>query len=455
MPDCDLDQAVNGLMGAAYGSAGERCMAQSVAVAVGKIADPLVKNLSKKVESLKVGPGLDKKSQMGPLVTKQHLELMTDLVRQIREEVLEASSRRGKAILLSVRILPTLNQNRYFGFDIQNWVKQGYVDLIVVGGGYDPFTMPAKDMIDHGHQWGVPVYVCLSSSGFTHTIADGRFFSTDTSQWNQSSAQASDLVALQSWRAAAANAWFSGADGIMTFNLFPKYPGSRATTMARQVWKEIGDPKKLRYQDKLYAIDNLKDMKIGFMMGSVPVNDRLPIEIKKGVLAQCILPIADDLAANEEDLKSLDIRLKLTGFTGNEAITVKINKEQLNLKKGESDWLIGEIPAGEIHRSFGCVVQLDEFFGGRLVLRFVVDFVDDDPGIESCGKEQPAGGQKTEERTIDFRHFECSLSEWAARGWRTRPGSFFKSRIFRQEKTLKPSDAGDRRTVYFTEYPGG
>ena len=74
MPDCDLDQAVNGLMGAAYGSAGERCMAQSVAVAVGKIADPLVKSLSKKVESLKIGPGLDKKSQMGPLVTKEHLE---------------------------------------------------------------------------------------------------------------------------------------------------------------------------------------------------------------------------------------------------------------------------------------------------------------------------------------------------------------------------------------------
>ena len=44
MPDCDLDQAVNGLMGAAYGSAGERCMAQSVAVAVGNIGDKLVKN---------------------------------------------------------------------------------------------------------------------------------------------------------------------------------------------------------------------------------------------------------------------------------------------------------------------------------------------------------------------------------------------------------------------------
>ena len=74
MPDCDLEQAVNGLMGAAYGSAGERCMAQSVAVAVGSIGDKLVENLVKKVEALKVGSGMDKKSEMGPLVTKQHLE---------------------------------------------------------------------------------------------------------------------------------------------------------------------------------------------------------------------------------------------------------------------------------------------------------------------------------------------------------------------------------------------
>ena len=74
MPDCDLDQAVNGLMGAAYGSAGERCMAQSVAVAVGNIGDDLVNQISKKVENLKVGPGMDKTSEMGPLVTKDHLE---------------------------------------------------------------------------------------------------------------------------------------------------------------------------------------------------------------------------------------------------------------------------------------------------------------------------------------------------------------------------------------------
>ncbi len=74
MPDCDLDGAVNGLMGAAYGSAGERCMAQSVAVAVGDVGDELVSRLSKKAEALKIGPGMDKSSEMGPLVTKDHLE---------------------------------------------------------------------------------------------------------------------------------------------------------------------------------------------------------------------------------------------------------------------------------------------------------------------------------------------------------------------------------------------
>jgi len=80
MPDCDLDQAVNGLMGAAYGSAGERCMAQSVAVAVGDIGERLVDDLVKKVESLKVGPGMDKKSEMGPLVTREHLEKVKNYV---------------------------------------------------------------------------------------------------------------------------------------------------------------------------------------------------------------------------------------------------------------------------------------------------------------------------------------------------------------------------------------
>lgn len=73
MPDADLDQAVDALMGAAYGSAGERCMAISVAVPVGeKTADALAERLAPKVQALKIGPGTDPDSEMGPLVTLQH-----------------------------------------------------------------------------------------------------------------------------------------------------------------------------------------------------------------------------------------------------------------------------------------------------------------------------------------------------------------------------------------------
>ncbi|KKB77834.1 methylmalonate-semialdehyde dehydrogenase [Devosia soli] len=73
MPDADLDQAADALMGAGYGSAGERCMAISVAVPVGKAtADALVAKLKPRVESLKIGPATDKDAEMGPVVTKMH-----------------------------------------------------------------------------------------------------------------------------------------------------------------------------------------------------------------------------------------------------------------------------------------------------------------------------------------------------------------------------------------------
>jgi malonate-semialdehyde dehydrogenase (acetylating)/methylmalonate-semialdehyde dehydrogenase len=73
MPDADLDQATDALMGAAYGSAGERCMAISVAVPVGQAtADALIERLAPRVRQLVVGPGTDPSAEMGPLITAAH-----------------------------------------------------------------------------------------------------------------------------------------------------------------------------------------------------------------------------------------------------------------------------------------------------------------------------------------------------------------------------------------------
>lgn len=85
MPDADLDQAVSALMGAAYGAAGERCMAISVAVVVGdETADALVAKLTPLVEKLRVGPGLGQspENEMGPLISKEHLAKVRGYVDQ-------------------------------------------------------------------------------------------------------------------------------------------------------------------------------------------------------------------------------------------------------------------------------------------------------------------------------------------------------------------------------------
>ena len=139
MPDCDLDQAVNGLMGAAYGSAGERCMAQSVAVAVGNVGDKLVDELSKKVEALKIGPGMDKNSEMGPLVTKEHLERVRGYV--------DLGIKEGADLVVD-------------GRDIK---LQGYEDGYYIGGCL--FDNVKKDMRIYKEEIFGPV---LSAVSYTH-----------------------------------------------------------------------------------------------------------------------------------------------------------------------------------------------------------------------------------------------------------------------------------------------
>ncbi len=80
MPDANLNQAVDGIIGAGYGSAGERCMAISVAVAVGDIADELVNKIHLEAQKLKVAPWTDKNSDMGPVISKEHKDKIENYI---------------------------------------------------------------------------------------------------------------------------------------------------------------------------------------------------------------------------------------------------------------------------------------------------------------------------------------------------------------------------------------
>jgi malonate-semialdehyde dehydrogenase (acetylating) / methylmalonate-semialdehyde dehydrogenase len=96
MPDADLDQTADALMGAAFGSAGERCMAVSVAVPVGeRTASALLDRLVPKIKNLRVGPGTDPLSEMGPLVTREHLAKVSGYI--------EAGVQQGASLLVDGR----------------------------------------------------------------------------------------------------------------------------------------------------------------------------------------------------------------------------------------------------------------------------------------------------------------------------------------------------------------
>lgn len=87
MPDADIDKAADALLGAGYGSAGERCMAVSVAVPVGEeTANALVENLAPRVRALKVGPRTDSASEMGPVITAAHRDRIASLIASGADE---------------------------------------------------------------------------------------------------------------------------------------------------------------------------------------------------------------------------------------------------------------------------------------------------------------------------------------------------------------------------------
>ncbi|WDR07180.1 CoA-acylating methylmalonate-semialdehyde dehydrogenase [Devosia rhodophyticola] len=145
MPDADLDQAADALMGAGYGSAGERCMAISVAVPVGeKTADALVARLKPRVEALKIGPATDKDAEMGPVVTKMHRDKIVGYIDKGVEE--------GAQLVVDGR-----------GFSLQ-----GYEEGYYVGGTL--FDNVTKDMTIYKDEIFGPVLSVVRAKDYGEAV---------------------------------------------------------------------------------------------------------------------------------------------------------------------------------------------------------------------------------------------------------------------------------------------
>ena len=141
MPDADMDQVADALMGAGFGSAGERCMAISVAVPIGDAtADALVKKLAPRVESLKIGPSTDEDAEMGPVITKQQQEKIKGYI--------DTGVKQGAELIV----------------DGRDFSLQGYEEGFFVGGTL--FDHVTKDMTIYKEEIFGPVLSVLRAKDF-------------------------------------------------------------------------------------------------------------------------------------------------------------------------------------------------------------------------------------------------------------------------------------------------
>ena len=117
LPDADIDMAADAAVSAAYGSAGERCMAISVVVAVGDVADPLIEAISARLPKIKVGPGTDTTAEMGPLITGEHRDKVASY--------LAGAAGEGATVVVDGREADVPSQGFFLGVSLVDNVKPG------------------------------------------------------------------------------------------------------------------------------------------------------------------------------------------------------------------------------------------------------------------------------------------------------------------------------------------
>ncbi|HHX40500.1 MAG TPA: hypothetical protein GX715_11085 [Armatimonadetes bacterium] len=154
--------------------------------------------------------------------------MMTDLLRRIRRMADAEGRKRGRPILVAVRVPDSVEYARMVGLDIERWLAEGLIDLMAATCYFQ--LNPWEHIVALGHKYGVPVYPALSE---TRVRADGRY----------------RRGAQESYRARAARVWQSGADGVYLFNFF---------NVTAPMLREIGDPNVLARLDKTYFV-NVRD----------------------------------------------------------------------------------------------------------------------------------------------------------------------------------------------------
>ena len=244
----------------------------------------------------------------------QSAYLMTGLVRRVRERMREVGSSRGRTIRLAVRVPPTLADSKRVGLDVAEWIADGLVDVVVVGGGFIPFETPVDEFAAAAEGTGIQVYGCIEA---LRPAVDERVI-----------------------RALASLFWKSGASDVYLYNFF-----TMAGDWNRRVLNQIADPEALARLDKRYEIDQTGPFypcgaghSCAFRYASPPA--QLPVTLGESYSGEGPLlrfEITDDLEAASADgsLAGCTLSLNLDNLARTHRIDARLNGSALPWSSGQ------------------------------------------------------------------------------------------------------------------------
>jgi hypothetical protein len=200
-----------------------------------------------------------KEQALGQPVTQEQRDLMTELVRRIRTMADEVAAKRGRPMLIAVRVPDSVEYSSEIGLDLVKWMQEDLIDLMSVSCYFQ--LNPWKTSVDLGHKYDVPVYPSLSEPRFRKSPESEKIRKT-----------------TECYRGRAIDAWNAGADGIYMFNYFnPK----------SQVWRDLGNPESLLTQDQIYPAGTTatNDCKAWLAGGLKWLKQPVPLPEKPEILA--------------------------------------------------------------------------------------------------------------------------------------------------------------------------
>ncbi|MEO2045300.1 MAG: hypothetical protein ABGX16_01855 [Pirellulales bacterium] len=233
---------------------------------------------------------------------EKHMPLMTEFIRQARKSLDEISRRRGRPVLLGVRVPGTVAACNRIGLDVEAWLRERLVDRLLTGGGYVCYSTPAEELVKLGHRFEVPVYPCINCPA-NYTLGGNNL------------------------RAAASNFWQAGADGIYLWN-FHYLPaagslgyGRPAHEQYNKILPEMADPHRLKYLDKSFPVNHRVWEQ--YQRASAPAP--LPISLRNA--PTIIVRIGDDIpsALREGKLRSVALRLELQRAVEGDSLAIRFN----------------------------------------------------------------------------------------------------------------------------------